>query len=167
VAVADLTVKTVPIDSITPHPSNPRRGDVATIKESLSTHGQYVPIVVQASTGFIVKGNHTHRGAKELGWTQIDAVFLDVDDEQAARIMVVDNRSSDVASNDDELLRGILVDLAATDAGLVGTGYDDDDLAKLLADLERTPPPEFPPLDGHTDYRCPACGHEWRGSPTP
>lgn len=41
----------VPIGSVTLHPRNPRRGDVAAVTESLRRFGQKKPIVVQASTG--------------------------------------------------------------------------------------------------------------------
>lgn len=51
---------------------NPRRGDVAAIAESLTRHGQYRPIVVNAGSltgrvNEVLAGNHTLLAAKHLG----------------------------------------------------------------------------------------------------
>ena len=46
-------VASVAISSLESYPSNPRRGDIDAIATSLKSHGQYRPIVVQASTKFV------------------------------------------------------------------------------------------------------------------
>ncbi len=125
--------KQVAISSLTPYPGNPRRGDVAQIKASLEAHGQYRPIVVQEATSRVLAGNHTMQAAIELGWTKMLATVIDVDDEQAKKIVVVDNRSNDLAENDDASLADMLVELPDLD----GTGYSQDDLDELLKGLER------------------------------
>jgi site-specific DNA-methyltransferase (adenine-specific) len=136
-----LNVVSIPLDDVQPHPSNPRRGDVAAIAESLLIHGQYRPIVVQKSTGYVLAGNHTWKGARRLrdnntsGWDRIDAVILDVDDVEAKRIMLVDNRSADLGTYDDGVLAELLRDLP----DLSGTGYDEaalDEILDRLADEE-------------------------------
>jgi DNA modification methylase len=130
----------VALDAIALHPENVRQGDVGAISESLAKHGQYRPIVVQQSTGFILAGNHTYKAAAALGWKKISAVYVDVDDEQARRIMLIDNRLSDLASYDEDALVALLSELAKTAEGLDGTGYDGDDLDDLIAALDDTPP---------------------------
>ena len=130
----------VAVDSISLHPENVRQGDVGAISESLAKHGQYRPIVVQESTRHILAGNHTFKAAVALGWSKIAAVFIDVDDEQARRIMLIDNRLSDLASYDEDALVALLSELAKTEAGLDGTGYDGDDLDSMIAALDDTPP---------------------------
>ena len=42
----------VPIESVTRHPNNPRRGDVDAVAASLARFGQQKPIVVQAGTRY-------------------------------------------------------------------------------------------------------------------
>lgn len=128
----DLTAQPIALDSITEHPDNARRGDVASIAASLQAHGQFAPIVVQQSTGYVIKGNHTTRAARSLGWTQLDAVVLDVDDDQAKRIMLADNRTSDRGGYDEASLTDLL---ASLEGDLSGTGYDDGDLDARLAEL--------------------------------
>lgn len=131
-----------PVDmgEVVEYHANPRRGDVEVIKASLEAHGQYRPIVVNVGTKAehqmeILAGNHTFRAAKELGWEQIDAVLVDVDDDEAARIVLVDNRSSDLAENDGQALADLLRSLPELD----GTGYEPPDLDALLESLQPAP----------------------------
>lgn len=127
----------VPIGSVRPYGDNPREGDVGAICVSLERNGQYRPIVVNERDGQILAGNHTWKAAVQLGWDEIAATFVDVDDETARRIVLVDNRSNDVASYDEYALVELLEEIVAEQGvnGLVGTGFDGDDLDELLRDL--------------------------------
>lgn len=130
---SSLTATAVSTDTLTPHPQNPRNGDLEAIQESLRVNGQYKPIVV-AEDGTIIAGNHTYAAALALGWETLSVVRLPVDpnSETARRIMLADNRTSDLGRYDDAALAEILQSLDA-DAGLIGTGYSADDLSDLLA----------------------------------
>jgi hypothetical protein len=129
--------QTIDIDSIQPHPKNVRQGDIGAISESLKAHGQYRPIVVDKRTNQILAGNHTWKAAKSLGWSQIAVGFIETkDDDDATRILLADNRTTDLASYDDAGLANLLKDLAETEEGLDGTGFDGDALDELLADIE-------------------------------
>jgi len=124
---------TVDITSVQTHPKNVRQGDIGAIAESLKAHGQYRPIVVDKRTNYILAGNHTWKAAQSLGWSQISAGFVETkDDDEALRILLSDNRASDLATYDDGGLAEILKQLAITDTGLVGTMYDGDDLDDLV-----------------------------------
>lgn len=125
-----------PINNLKPHPQNVRQGDIGAISQSLKQHGQYRPIVVQRSTGFILAGNHTYKAALSLKWKQIAATYVDCDDEQALRILLIDNRANDLASYDDSALVEMLKGLMDTELKLEGTGFDPDDLDQLLKDLD-------------------------------
>ena len=128
-----LTHKTVALTAITPHPANVRQGDIGAICQSLETHGQYRPIVVQTSTGHILAGNHTWRAMNALGWSRCAVTYIDVTDDEALRILLVDNRANDLATYDDHGLLALLTGLAETPEHLAGTGFDGDDLDNLLA----------------------------------
>ena len=136
---ATLDQLTVPISGLTPYGNNPRRGNLQVIVDSLQRHGQYRPIVVRARTNEVLAGNHTLAAAQELGWTEIAATFVDVSDDEAARIVLVDNRATDLGSYDHALLLDLLGELASSDGALLGTGYTDDDL-DALAHLWGDPP---------------------------
>lgn len=143
----ELTGRAHPIADFHPHPRNYRHGDLVTIATSLQTNGQYRPIIVQKSTGYVCAGNHTLLAARQLGWTHIAADILDLDDDDAARILAIDNAASDRAINDDQALAELLAELEQTDHGLAGTGYDTDDLEALFASLENAIPDSAgPPL---------------------
>lgn len=119
-----LEVQSVPIADLTPYPGNARRGNVEKVAESLLWNGQFRPLVVQRSTGYVLAGNHTLRAATDrLGWTEIDVTYVDVDDDHARRIVLADNRTSDLADYDEELLHRLLEDAEDLD----GTGYEDED----------------------------------------
>jgi DNA modification methylase len=137
----------VPIASIELHPRNPRIGDVAAIAASLRRFGQRRPVLVQASTRFVVAGNHLLRAARELGWTEIAAVIEELDDATAIAYMLADNRTSDLGGYDDALLAAILAEQAAAD-NLAATGYDPADVAALLraAGLDDRDPDAVPDL---------------------
>ena len=132
---ATLTRLAIPITQPRPRKGNPRRGDIDAIAESLERNGQYRPIVVNKPTSEILAGNHTYAAAKRLGWTHIAATFVDVDEDQSARIVLADNRTADLGDYDDTLLADMLKGM---DGDLVGTGYTQDDLDKMLGD-----PPEL------------------------
>lgn len=130
--ILDMAVEHVPLDDLTPYPGNPRIGNRGLIAASLTEHGQYRPLVVQASTGHILAGNNTYHAARDLGWDQIAVHRIDVDDERARRIVAVDNRANDLATYDDRLLAEFLSDLPDLD----GTGYDPGDLEAIVASLQ-------------------------------
>ena len=131
-----LKVEQVKTGQLNLHPHNARQGDVGAICQSLEAHGQYRPLVVQRSTGNVLAGTHTLRAAQALGWTEVDVTYLDVDDDQALRILLVDNRSNDLATYNNSVLTDLLESLVRSDFGLEGTGFDGSDLDDLLAEFQ-------------------------------
>jgi hypothetical protein len=61
-----------------------------------------------------------------------------VPDEKALRIMLADNRTAALATQDEVMLSEILQELSGSE-GLSGTGYDGDDLDALLKKLNDHP----------------------------
>jgi ParB-like chromosome segregation protein Spo0J len=112
-------VASVPINSLEAYPTNPRRGDIDAIALSLKAHGQYRPIVVQYGTNYIVAGNHTYKAAKKLGWKKIKITYIEVDETTARRIVLADNRLTDLAGYNEPLLKSLLQALPELD----GTGF--------------------------------------------
>jgi hypothetical protein len=72
-----------------------------------------------------------------LGWSQIAAQFIDVDDDRALRIMLADNKANDAASYDDAELLELLSEIVASDQSLEGTLFSTDDLDDLVALLSQ------------------------------
>ncbi len=139
-----LAVEQAALGDLKPFPGNARRGDVDSIAESLRVNGQFRPLVVQRSTGYVLAGNHTLQAAQKLGWPSIQVTYLDVDDEAARRIVIADNRTADLGTYDDRALITLLRELGED---LSGTGYDLDDFDDLLASIEEADadnPPQEP-----------------------
>ena len=147
------------INELTPHPRNVRQGDIGAICVSLETFGQYRPIIYQKKTKHIIAGNHTWKAAKSLGWQTIHAEAFDCDDDTALRILIADNRATDLATYNENALLDILKELAATERQLDGTLFDEQDLQQLL-DTTQPPIPPDPPT-----IICPECGAQVRYEP--
>lgn len=147
----DLVIENVSPDLLEQHPDNANMGDIDAIEESIRVNGLYSPLLVQRSTGRIVAGNHRYVVALKMGLPTVPVIYLDVSDEEALRIMVVDNRTTRLGRDDESQLYEILDALRATDPGFAGTGYDYSDFAALAelmeAPLELEPEPEIVDLD--------------------
>jgi len=122
-----MIITDIPIDSVKPHPRNPRTNDPMKIAASLKQHGQYRPIVVRKDTNEILAGNHTWAAAQKLGWKSISAVIIECDDKKATRILLADNRTSDLATYNETKLLDVLYSLD----DLLGTGFSEDDVSDL------------------------------------
>lgn len=121
------------MNEIQQHPQNARihtKKNLDAIKKSLSQWGQYKPIVVQKSSMYILAGNGTYQAAVALGWAEIECTLIDVTDEQAKAILIMDNRSSDLSQTDEKMVLDMLQDMDADLFDL--TGYDEADLDKML-----------------------------------
>lgn len=128
----------IAVDTLKEFKGNPRKGNIKELKLSLEANGQYKPIVVRKSNNEILAGNHLWKAAQELGWTEIDAVVIDVTDEQAKKIVVADNRLADMGSYDEQALLDLLGEI-----DLTGTGYIAADVDDLLALIEEQAQPEW------------------------
>lgn len=124
---------------------NPHRGDVGAIMASLLVNGQYKPIVVNAGTytgrrGEVLAGNHTLIAFRHLAeqdphderWHEIAVHVVDVGEQMANRIVLVDNRSFELGEGVDPA--AVLALVAELDSA-VGTGYTAADLDALEASL--------------------------------
>lgn len=148
---SELQTRMIPLADLKPLKRNPRRGDVDFVRKSLQRFGQYVPIVVRANTLEILKGNHTYAAAKEEGWTEIACVTRVIeDDEEALKLSLQDNLSSDRASWDFPEL----ADLLQSFDSIEGSGFEEPDFQQILSRAAGedaapgtsgdTPPPKKP-----------------------
>jgi hypothetical protein len=148
------------IDAVHQHPSNYNNGDVEAISESIEVNGVYRPLFVQKSSNAIIAGNHTWEALKILGSEGVPVVYLDVNDEEAYRIMVADNRTAALAQPDSMALFDILSKLDAQAGGLQGTGYRQQDL-DILEHLAEIPVENDEFGQWATEcFQCPP--HVWR-----
>lgn len=136
------------ISNLFEHPKNPRRGSDTAVAESIEHNGFFGAVLVQESTGYVLAGNTRLRVARKDGEESIPGFLLDVNDEEAERILLADNRMSDLAFYDDRALVELLEGLH-DGAGLDGTGYTDDQLALMLDATD--PLVDLDPLEEEVD----------------
>ncbi len=148
--IVDEKIYVVPVTALTPFPGNPRRGNVDVLAESLRTNGQYRPVVVRRETREILAGNHTVQAAQKLGWENVKVQFVDgLTDAQAKRIVLADNRTTDLASYSMPDLTALLEDLSSNDS-LTGTGFTEFDFTSILRTIN-----PFNGLDNEEPYQPP------------
>lgn len=126
----ELTALARPLADAKLHPKNIRKHRLEKIAQSLTTHGQRAPIIVQSSTGYIVKGNGTWEAAKMLGWDRIAMSVQDMNDTMALGFLYADNRASDLASYDRKKLRDGLAAMIEG-PGLLDTLWEIDEFEDL------------------------------------
>lgn len=143
--ILNETPEMVPQTLIRCHPRNARQGDIGAVYTSITENGWWGYIIAQKSTGYILVGNHRFQAGCAAQMTEFPVVWVDVSDEEALRILLADNRTSDLGSYDNGKLAEMLSELhLQTEKGLTGTAYDADFLDDLIGDLARAaaPPPE-------------------------
>jgi ParB-like chromosome segregation protein Spo0J len=156
-----MHVVDTPLDRLIPYARNPRLNAEAidTVAASLAEFGWRQPIVV-APDMVIVVGHTRYEAAKRLGMTSVAVhVAEGLTPAQLRAYRLMDNRSNQNASWDNDLLRLELADLKIEDFDLGLTGYDDDELARLLAetpadgltDADAIPPPPAVPVTRRGD----------------
>ena len=127
-------VELVSLDALELHPDNPRQGDLGAIVTSIETNGWFGTLVAQRSTRRVLVGNHRLRAAQLVGLEEVPVHWIDVDEATARRILLADNRTSDLADYDRQDLAALLREAAEAD-DLLGTGFDAEDLDDLLLEL--------------------------------
>jgi DNA modification methylase len=125
----------VPIGSIEPHPDNVNQGDLGAVIESVDANQFYGAVLVQRSSSRIIAGKHRWLAAKDRGLKAVPVIWLDVDDDRARRIMLADNRTTRLGMDDPAALAALLQQIEAETGTLLGTGFDQDALDEILADL--------------------------------
>lgn len=124
------TSLSLPLESLRAHPENPNRMTRAarrTLAHHLERAGRCPPVIVrphpnEADSFEIIDGHHRVEIARELGWSEIDAVIWQASDAETRLLLATLNRVHGV---DDPLARAALL------SELAGA-FDPAKLASLL-----------------------------------
>jgi hypothetical protein len=135
-AAQTVSAELVDVASLKPHPSNYRKhgsDQLAHIVKSIQLHGFYKNVVV-AKDYTILAGHGAVDGAKALKIKKIPVVRLMIDpmDKRALKVLTGDNEIARLGEVDDRALSEILRDIAIDAEGLLGTGFDEKQLANLV-----------------------------------
>jgi DNA modification methylase len=133
-----------PLDELRRHPANPRRHSkkqIRQIAESIKTFGFIVPILIERY-GNVIAGEARLLAARELGMTEVPTLCLDhLTPDQQRAFRIADNRLSEIATWDDQLLAVELKDLSllGLDFSLEVTGFDTGEIDMRILSLEDQP----------------------------
>jgi DNA modification methylase len=137
--MAAMKYETVKVADLSNDPANARKHgekNIATIVASLRRFGQQKPIVVDSS-GVVRAGNGTLEAARQLGWDTIEIQRTELTSSDAIAYAIADNRTSELAEWDDDILAAQLQGLLTEDEELLdAAGFDEDELEALLGELD-------------------------------
>ena len=132
-----MDVVELPLERLIPYARNPRKNAaaIATVAASLKEFGWRQPIVVDEE--MVILAGHTRLdAARQLGLTTAPVhIARGLTPAQAQAYRLMDNRASENAEWDEALLGLELGDLQGDGFDLELTGFDDDELNRLLAGL--------------------------------
>ena len=134
----ELALEQWPLERLVEYARNPRRNDdvVDRMCAVISEFGFRIPIVAR-SDGTVVDGHLRLKVAQRLALETVPVVLADdLSEAQIKAFRLLANRSANWAEWDDELLRLELEELREEDFDLDLTGFDLDEIDRLLQDTE-------------------------------
>ena len=129
------------LSELNPAAYNPRKslrpGDPVyeKLKASMLSFGNVEPIVWNRTTGNVVGGHQRLRVLLDLGITETEVSVVDLTETDEKRLNIALNKIT--GEWDDEKLAALLSDIISSGADVYPTGFDDQELATLFADVSK------------------------------
>ena len=144
------------INSLIPHPDNPRINDhaVEELAKSIKRFGFASPIIARAEDSMIIAGHTRWKAAQSLGLDRVPVRYMDLDPVDAKLLMLADNKIGERAEWDLDQLAKLFEELK--DEDLSGLGWDEDEIFDYYDDpfeSEYQEPMEAPdPVDSDFQF---------------
>ena len=123
-----MTIRIISIADLKPYDNNPRFNDEAVdvVAESIKEFGFKVPIIIDKN--YVIVAGHTRlKAATKLGLDSVPCVIADdLNDEQLKAFRLVDNKTHEFATWDQDKL---LLELESLSMDMIKFGFDDLELA--------------------------------------
>ena len=127
-----MIVQDKAISDIKPYQKNPRhKYDINKVAQSIKEFGFQQPIVVDRA-GVIIVGHGRYEAAKSLNLKSIPVTIADLPPEKAKAYRIADNKTNEYSDWDMGLLIQEFTDLLDNNYDLELTGFDADELEKLI-----------------------------------
>ena len=132
------------LDQLKPYEKNPRRNDHAVkyVAQSIKEFGFKVPIIIDKDN-VIVAGHTRYKAAKKLGMEKVPCIIADdLTDEQIKAFRIADNKVTEIAEWDFDLLSDELKDILNIDMGNLGFDLFEEEPEIIEDDFEIELPEE-------------------------
>ena len=145
-----MRIEKIPVEKLQPAKYNPRKdlqpGDpeFEKLKRSVEEFGYVEPIIWNSRTGVVVGGHQRLKVLQHLGYTEVDCVVLDRDEQKEKALNVELNKIS--GAWDIPLLTALLKDLDESGFDATLTGFDVSEMSSLFDDqseIVEDDPPEL------------------------
>ena len=136
-----MDIVKIDINLLNPAPYNPRVDlqpsdpEYIKLKNSINSFGYVEPLVVNKRNNVIVGGHQRYKVLKDLGYKEVEVVYVDLDDSAEKGLNIALNKISGDwdAEKLEDLLRELNVD---TDFDVLLTGFDTSELEELFGDAQ-------------------------------
>lgn len=139
-----MKIEMIKISELIPYENNPRlnKDAVERVARSISDFGFQNPIILDEN--FVIIAGHTrHKAAINLGLEEVPCIVAkNLSDEQVKSFRIADNKTSEFADWDIELLITELEELDLSGLGIDTTGFDLVDLEKMKLQMFEEDEPE-------------------------
>jgi len=128
-----MKVEQIKIEEILPYDQNPRDNSatVEKVADSIKEFGWQQPIVVDEEK-IILAGHTRHLAALSMGLKEVPVLIAKgLTEAQKKAYRIVDNKTSELAEWDKELLKSEFLALQELDFDLNLTGFDLDEIARM------------------------------------
>lgn len=141
-----MNIQKIKITKLKPAEYNPRKDlkpedeEYQKIKKSITEFGYVAPIIVNSNMT-VIGGHQRLKVLKELGYTEVECVVVDLDQEKEKALNIALNKISGDWDNDK--LEELLAELKQTDIDLDITGFSFDEIDNILKDITGSKEDDF------------------------
>lgn len=141
-----MNIQKIKIESLKPAEYNPRKDlkpedeEYQKIKKSITEFGYVAPVIVNSNMT-VIGGHQRLKVLKELGYTEVECVVVDLDQKKEKALNIALNKISGDWDNDK--LEELLTELKQTDIDMDITGFSFDEVDEILKDITGSKEDDF------------------------
>lgn len=141
-----MNIQKIKIESLKPAEYNPRKDlkpedeEYQKIKKSITEFGYVAPVIVNSNMT-VIGGHQRLKVLKELGYTEVECVVVDLDQEKEKALNIALNKIS--GDWDNVKLEELLAELKQTDIDMDITGFSFDEVDEILKDITGSKEDDF------------------------
>lgn len=158
-----MRVKMVEVNTLEPHPKNPRvhpGSAIEKLMQSIKEYGWTNPILL-SQEGFILSGHARVKAAKRVGVKKVPVISLPLRGAKAEAYMIADNRLQEETFWDIDTLKEIIREITSQGMDAAATGFSTAEVEALLSEVSAPDTIEGNDEKESEPRICPYCGYEF------